>query len=95
MKSEAKIIQIKRAVTLLKALAHPLRLRIVECLERQELSVNEISESVNAGQVAVSKQLAVLSDSGILGKRAKGNQRIYFVSKRDVFKVLGCIQNKL
>ena len=46
--------------TFFKALAHPVRIRILELLVRQERTVQELQDALDAGQPVVSQQLAVL-----------------------------------
>jgi DNA-binding transcriptional ArsR family regulator len=54
-----------------KALAHPLRIRILELLVRGDLSVQELQEDLRVEQPVVSQQLAVLRANNIvIGKKA-------------------------
>ena len=46
--------------TFFKALAHPLRIRILELLVRRERTVQELQDALDAGQPGVSQHLAVL-----------------------------------
>jgi DNA-binding transcriptional ArsR family regulator len=55
-----------------KALAHPVRIRILEVLARRERSVHELQETLALGQPVVSQQLAVLRASGIVVGRKEG-----------------------
>src|SRR5262249_57232912 len=52
-----------------RALSDPLRVRILDLLRDQELSVNALAEQLGASQQNVSKHLAVLTDSGMLARR--------------------------
>ena len=49
-----------------KALAHPLRIRILELLVRQARTVQELQEALAAEQPVVSQQLAVLRANNIV-----------------------------
>jgi len=54
-----------------RALAHPVRIRILECLVRGEQSVQELQEALGLDQPVVSQQLAVLRATNIVsGKKA-------------------------
>jgi DNA-binding transcriptional ArsR family regulator len=55
-----------------KALAHPTRIRILEVLVRSSRTVYEIQEALNLDQPAVSQQLAVLRNHGIVTAEKEG-----------------------
>jgi ArsR family transcriptional regulator len=56
----------------LKLLAEPTRLRILALLEREELSVGELSRALGMAQSRVSNHLRLLRDAGLLGERRAG-----------------------
>ncbi len=60
-----------------KALAHPIRLGIVLCLDHGERSVQTIVSEVGSTQSNVSQHLAVLREQGLLQARKAGNQVFY------------------
>jgi DNA-binding transcriptional ArsR family regulator len=62
-----------------KALAHPLRIRLLELLLARERSVQELQEAVGLEQPAVSQQLAVLRSRNIVGTRKAGTTVRYAV----------------
>jgi|SRR4029077_13314552 DNA-binding transcriptional ArsR family regulator len=55
-----------------RALAHPVRIRILELLVRQDRSVQELQEALGLEQPVVSQQLAVLRSSNIVSGRKEG-----------------------
>src|SRR5215468_8320163 len=55
-----------------KALAHPLRIRILECLVAGPRSVQELQEALSAVQPTVSQQLAVLRSKNVVVARKQG-----------------------
>jgi DNA-binding transcriptional ArsR family regulator len=55
-----------------KALAHPLRIRLLEVLVNGERSVQELQETLGLEQAVVSQQLAVLRTNGIVAGRKEG-----------------------
>jgi ArsR family transcriptional regulator len=55
-----------------KALAHPVRIRILEVLVRRERSVQELQEALALEQPVVSQQLSVLRTNGIIVGRKQG-----------------------
>lgn len=56
----------------LKLLAEPTRLRILALLEREELSVGELSRALGMAQSRVSNHLRLLRDAELLGERRAG-----------------------
>jgi DNA-binding transcriptional ArsR family regulator len=56
-----------------RALAHPLRIRILEALVRGERSVQELQDALALPQPLVSQQLAVLRAKNVVGARKQGN----------------------
>jgi ArsR family transcriptional regulator len=71
-----------------KALAHPLRIAILDALRRGELGVNEICAAVQAEQSSVSQQLAVLRARNIVRGRKAGLNVYYSVQDPAVFRLL-------
>ena len=65
-----------------KALAHPVRIRILEILTQGERSVHELQEALGLDQPTVSQQLAVLRAKNIVDTRKEGTAVRYTV--RDV-----------
>jgi len=63
----------------LKALAHPIRLRIVEGLILKECNVNKIVGALKIPQSTVSQHLGVLKNQGIVGTRKEGVKTCYRV----------------
>jgi DNA-binding transcriptional ArsR family regulator len=55
-----------------RALAHPVRIRILETLVRSDRSVQELQEALGLEQPVVSQQLAVLRNQGIVTSEKKG-----------------------
>jgi ubiquinone/menaquinone biosynthesis C-methylase UbiE/DNA-binding transcriptional ArsR family regulator len=68
----------------LLALSEMVRLRICRLLEVHELSVGEIAKVVQMPQSTVSRHLKVLSDAGLLQKRAEGTATLYRLTQDDL-----------
>lgn len=71
-----------------KALAHPLRIRILELLRDGPLSVTQIGEATGAPSSSVSQQLAVLRSRNILTTEHHGTTVIYSVPDAELFELL-------
>ncbi|WP_128891064.1 helix-turn-helix transcriptional regulator [Erythrobacter sp. HKB08] len=61
----------------LKALAHPLRLQILQSLQGRERNVGEIEQATGIGQPALSQQLGVLRKAGLVDTR-KEAKLVYY-----------------
>ena len=79
----------------LKALAHPTRLFIVEELEREERCVCDLTELIGADISTVSKHLAVLRNAGIVVDDKRGNQVFYQLRVPCILNFFGCIESVL
>ena len=64
-------------VDALKALAHPVRLRIMQALTGTERNVGEIDDAAQIGQPTLSQQLAVLRNAGLV-KTRKDAKLVYY-----------------
>jgi DNA-binding transcriptional ArsR family regulator len=71
-----------------KALAHPLRISILDALRERELTVNEISQHFEIEPANASQQLAVLRNRNIVVTRKEGANVYYSVSDKSIFKLL-------
>src|SRR5512142_1365036 len=71
-----------------KALAHPLRIRILELLLERERSVHEIQEALKLEQPIVSQQLAILRAKNIVEARKRGAAIRYAVRDRELGELL-------
>jgi len=67
----------------LKALADPLRLRILAAVSEQELTVGEVQEVVASAQSAVSRNLAILREAGFVQDR-KESTSVYFSVRQNM-----------
>jgi ArsR family transcriptional regulator len=83
---------IERASRSLKAMSHPLRLKILCTLGEEEVSVQEIVEHVGTSQSNISQHLAILRDKGILASRKDANRVYYRVSDSRTLKLIGMMR---
>lgn len=72
----------------LKAMSHPLRLKILCTLADQELSVQEIVDAVGTSQSNISQHLAILRDKGIINSRKNANRVFYRVGDERILKLI-------
>jgi DNA-binding transcriptional ArsR family regulator len=82
-KTEARII---------KALAHPTRLFIVDELARGERSVRELTDLIGVEMPTVSRHLSVLRNAGILEDDKRGLQVFYRLRVPCVLNFFKCVE---
>jgi ArsR family transcriptional regulator len=83
---------ISRASRSLKAMSHPLRLKILCTLGDQEVSVQDIVDAVGTSQSNISQHLAILRDKGILASRKDANKVYYRVGDTRTLRLIGMMQ---
>ncbi len=83
---------IDRASRSLKAMSHPLRLKILCTLGEQEVSVQDIVESVGTSQSNISQHLAILRDKGILVSRKDANRVYYRVGDARTLRLISMMR---
>ncbi len=63
----------------LKVCGHPLRLKILCLIEKEDACVTELWTCLNQSQPVISQHLAVLKEKGIVASEVKGNKRYYSI----------------
>jgi ArsR family transcriptional regulator len=92
MKTKDKARYEARAAVI-KAMAHPTRLFIVEELSRGERCVCELTEMVGADVSTVSKHLSVLKNAGIVQDEKRGAQVFYTLLVPCVLNFFSCVES--
>ena len=64
----------------LKVCGHPLRLKILCLIEKQDSCVSDLWQCLSQPQPVISQHLAVLKDKGIVESTTEGNRRIYRIA---------------
>jgi len=77
---------------IIKAMAHPTRLFIVDQLSKQEHCVCELTEMIGADVSTVSKHLSILKQAGIVIDDKRGLQVYYSLKVPCVLKFFGCVE---
>ncbi len=91
-KSRLALDTLEQVARTLRAVAHPLRLQIIEQLQTGEMCVGELVRAVGAKPAITSQQLGLMKDRGILASRRDGNHVYYRVSNPNVVRVIQCIR---
>ncbi|MGB9804345.1 ArsR/SmtB family transcription factor [Desulfofundulus sp.] len=89
-----KIQQYEERAELLKALAHPIRLCIVDGLINNECNVTRMRECLNLPQSTVSQHLSILKSRGIIKGRRRGTEICYTVSNKMVKELMQVLMKK-
>lgn len=71
-----------------KALAHPLRIRIIDSLREGEIGVNDLCARLDVEQSTVSQQLALLRSRNIVTGRKEGQNVYYSIRDTAIFRLL-------
>lgn len=80
---------------IIKALAHPTRLYIVDQLSQHERCVCELTGLIGADTSTVSKHLSVLKGAGIVADEKRGLMVYYRLRVPCVLNLFGCIEGVL
>lgn len=80
-------------VAMFKALAHPIRLKIVKKLINGELCVCDLNEDVDFTQSNLSQHLKILKDANILIQRRDGLKILYSIKNPEILDVIKIIEN--
>ncbi len=91
------VLTVDQCAPVLRALAEPIRLKIISILREGPLSVNEVTARLDVKQYQASRHLAALHELGVLTRERAGKRVIYGLSeqvRRDLGDVptveLGC-----
>jgi len=82
----------KKRANIMKAMAHPARLLMVDHLAKGEMCVCELNALVDIDQSTVSKHLAVLRTAGIVEDEKRGMNVYYRLKTPCVLKYLECVE---
>jgi DNA-binding transcriptional ArsR family regulator len=84
--------RLELVANMLKAIAHPLRISIVGCLDDgKKRTVTEIHKYLGIEQSTASHHLGILKDKGVLASKREGKNTWYFLKHENLKTVLSCI----
>lgn len=86
----------QRLLLIFKALSEETRLRILRLLEKEELCVCDITESLNMTQPNISFHLGMLKEAGLIKDRKNGRWVHYSLNESDMFTrflLMGIFEN--
>jgi DNA-binding transcriptional ArsR family regulator len=83
---------LERAASMLKAIAHPMRISIISHLEDgKKLTVTEIHNLLNIEQSTTSHHLGILKDKGVLASLREGKNTYYFLKHNSLRNIIECV----
>jgi DNA-binding transcriptional ArsR family regulator len=86
--------QLEKASIMLKAIAHPIRIAILNHLEEgKKLSVSQLHELLNIEQSTTSHHLGIMKDRGILVSKREGKKIFYYIKDDSFNKIIDCVGN--
>ena len=80
------------AASMLKAIAHPMRIAILKHLEgSKRLTVTEIHELLGIEQSTTSHHLGILKDKGVLCSKREGKNTFYYLKYEILSQIVDCL----
>jgi ArsR family transcriptional regulator len=83
---------INRAARCIKAMSHPLRLKILCVLGTNSVSVQDIVEQVGTSQSNISQHLAILREKNILGSKKEANRVYYYIDDKRTLQLISMMR---
>jgi DNA-binding transcriptional ArsR family regulator len=90
---EERVFELKADI--LKVLAQPTRLRILECLRGGDKSIHEIVSDIHGEQSNISRHISLMQKNHIVTTRKDGVRVIVKVGDREVFNILDMVSRVL
>ena len=95
MLSKRKQLLFEKQAEIAKAIAHPLRIAIVNFLKDGEQCVCDIAEHIGAERSNVSRHLSVMVNAGLLECRKEGLKVIYRLRTPCILEFFSCVSSVL
>ena len=95
MTQDAKWQRYEMQAQVITALAHPIRLAIVDLLKDGEVCVCEIADRIGVERSNTSRHLALMLKAGVVKTRKDGLQVFYSLQTPCVLNFLGCATKTL
>ena len=90
--NDKKRARCETRAAILKALAHPTRLFMLEELANKSYCVRDLTEMVGLDVSTVSKHLSILKNAGLVNVEKKGKQVFYSLRMRCALSFLDCVE---
>ncbi len=94
MQEELDIDRVEKIAFVLKTVAHPMRVGIIDLLSQNEkMSVNDITAYLGLEQSLTSHHLANLKMKGVLGSKREGKNIFYFLKMKEVVDIVAILED--
>ena len=93
--NQKTLAKLEARARVMKAMAHPTRLFIVQELANEEKCVCKLTDMIGADTSTVSKHLSVLKSAGIIKDEKRGSQVYYTLKCPCVLNFFTCVENVL
>ncbi|MCF8235254.1 MAG: metalloregulator ArsR/SmtB family transcription factor [Bacteroidales bacterium] len=91
-KMQLDIMKLEMAASKLRAMAHPMRIAIIDLLnDTEKLSVTQIYKKLKLEQASASHHLNILKNKGVLVSRRDGKKIYYSLKSRTLKEIIDCI----
>lgn len=96
MKTHFNINFLENATETLRAIAHPIRIAIVDMLYKNEkLSVSEIHDQLKIEQAVASHHLRILKNKGVVVVTRDGKNSFYALANKEFYTIIQVLTNTL
>lgn len=95
MLSKRKQLLFEKQAEIAKAIAHPLRIAVVNFLKDGEQCVCDIAQHVGSERSNVSRHLSVMLNAGLLEYRKEGLKVIYRLKTPCILEFFSCVSRVL
>jgi DNA-binding transcriptional ArsR family regulator len=96
MKPDNKANKIIKSAALLKAIGHPIRVKIIRCLSSSIfMTVTELSELLSIDQPVISLHLGVLRKHNVIKVRKDGKKSIYSIANISTQQIINITYNTI
>lgn len=96
MKTHFNINFLETATETLRAIAHPIRIAIIDMLYKNEtLSVSQIHHQLKIEQAVASHHLRILKNKNVVVVKRDGKKSFYALSSKDYYKIIQVLTNTI
>jgi len=95
MADSKKQLLFEKQAEIAKAIAHPLRIAIIDFLKDGEQCVCDIAETTGSERSNVSRHLSVMVNAGVLEYRKEGLKVIYKLKTPCILEFFSCVSKVL
>jgi ArsR family transcriptional regulator len=88
-------LQREAGARVLRALAHPVRLGVLQVLSQGERTVTDLYQELGCSQSMMSQQLGILERQGLIRTRREGTTKHCALRNPDFLKLFACLRNHL